>query len=269
MVAAVSVPARRARILLAVLTLVLIGAAPRALSAQTPAEAPQTAPAPHWTGQIMGSPLYMFKFGPNDTTMVSFNGALELVKPNVSYSFDGDYTHMTLTPKGSSSVTLTDAQHLNFTLARDLTSRTYLALRSGFKRDKQQSIDYQFEELAGFGIILAQHARGTLHVVPLAGVIRQEKNIAAVDGTSGTGGVLQLSSFQLNPMWRWEESLLFMQNFKDSEDQRLQFSAGLTGVISGPFSMQLSYSTERDNLILDSTNKAVHQLTFSVGLTFQ
>jgi hypothetical protein len=254
-----------------ILALALIAGSAARAGAQAVSAPPPPDPAeekPHWTGDIMGAPLLMWQFGVTDQTMFSLNGSIALIEPKASYSFDGDYGYTKVKAEGFEQ-TVVDAQHLSFTARRELTKRTYLTVRPAFKRNKIQGVDYQMEELAGYGIIVTESARGTLHVVPIAGVLQQQKNVASVDGNSGTAGVLQIASFKLGPMWRWNESFLVMQNFKDSSDYRTQFSTELQGKIIGPVTMQIKFSHERDNIVALGDNQAVRTLVLGIGVSFK
>ena len=241
--------------------------APPAPAPAAPAAAPKEE-KPHWQGQIMGAPLLLLEYGPTDQTTFALNGSIELIKPQLTYSVDGDYTFGKVKGDGFDE-TVADEQRLSETVRRNLTKRTYVAVRPAFKRNKVQSIDYQFEELVGYGIILAEGPRGSLHLMPIGGAVQQKKNVPGFDGGTATAGVLQISAYKFNDVWRWQETFLFMQNFKHHDDYRSQFDAALRGKIYGPFALQIKFSNERDNVVADTENKAVRQLVLGVGLTIK
>ena len=106
-------------------------------------------------------------------------------------------------------------------------------------------------------------------MIPIVGAVQQQKNVPSIDGGSGTAGVLQIASFKLNAMWKFQESFLFMQNFKDSDDYRSQFSAELQGKVVGPLSIQFKFSNERDNIVAAGDDQAVRTLVLGIGLSFK
>lgn len=201
--------------------------------------------------------------GPVEMTQFNANGEVTSANDVRSFSLQADHSF-----GKTFGLTSSDTQHVKFTVRQDVSSHTYFLARPSFERNKIQSIDHQYEELVGFGF-WAGNARGRLDIVPVAGFIQQKKNIEAVDGNHFTAGILQIATAQLNAAWNVSQSFVYMRNTGAEDDSRLQANVSLSGNIAGPLALNLSYSAEHDNIILETVGGSKTTQTFTVGIQLQ
>lgn len=237
-----------------------------AAAQDAPAAAAQQPPPPdpskmQWTSTALVA--YSRMAGPVETTNFSANGEVGMANDRRSYTLQADHTYGRFFDQTSA-----DLQHAKFTMRQDLSSHTYLLGRASFERNKVQSIDHQFEELAGVGFWWGG-ARGRFDIAPVAGFIQQDKNIEAVDGSHVTFGGLQILTLPLTPLWTLSESFVYMRNTGDLDDSRLQASVSLTGVIAGPLALNVTYSAEHDNVVIETAGGSKTTQTFAVGIQVQ
>lgn len=250
-----------------VLGVFLILSATHAFAQGAAAGAPQTPPpdpnALKWTA--LGSLSLSTQRGPAESTNFNANVEVNAETDKRSYNFAADHGFGKYFGQTS-----TDQQHVKFTFRRDLSSHTYLMGRGSFERNKIQLIDYQYEELVGYGI-WAGNAKARFDVAPVVGLVQQQKNIEQIDGNHFTYGGLQILSLTLNPQWSVAQSFSYMKNADtgDLEDWRMQAQVQLTGKIGGPFSINFTYSAEHDNVLSSAATgeKTTHMTT--VGLQIQ
>lgn len=238
-------------------------------TAQTPTPAPTPAAAPpnpnalHWTSSVTAG--LAWTAATTDSTSVNLSGGVTGVSERRTYDLQATHAYYKVEGPSFSQVGV-DNQNVAATFRQTLSKHTYLAIRPSYKRDAVQKVDYVFQELVGLGF-WAGGPRGRIDFIPVVGLVQQEKNLPAVDGNSATAGIYQLAAAKLNANWSLSQSFLFLNNFNDGDDYRMQAMAALTGKIAGPLGLQLSYTADHENLVVagsDSTSQSV-----SVGLQLQ
>jgi hypothetical protein len=238
-------------------------------AAQPPAApaAVEAAPPPPNPAQMKWSSMAVVGFskmtGPVETTNFTANGEVGAANDKRSVSLQADHSFGKYFGQTSA-----DNQHVKLTMRQDIAKHAYLLARPSYERNKIQSIDYQYEELAGVGF-WAGGARGRIDVAPVAGFIQQEKHIDTVDGNHFTYGGLQIATAQLTPLWTVSQSFVYMRNTGDLDDSRLQAGVSLSGVIKGPLALNVTYQAERDNIIIETAGGSKTTQTFIVGVQLQ
>jgi hypothetical protein len=221
--------------------------------------------------------------GAIDQFNIGVTGDASKMTPRWNYYLQGDYTYGTVTVSGVEQ-RVADTQHARFLAERTLTPRTFLLLRPAFKRNELQGVDYQFEQLAGYGLRVVVSERTKLHVVPVAGAIEQSKRVDPVDGLDFTAGVYQTLGYRLTPGWNLVQWFLFLQDVRQSRDHRLQGSATLAGKIIGPtpaagappaaaptgltVSLTLTYRLDRENIAFAETAENDQRVSVGVAVSF-
>lgn len=234
-------------------------AAPGVAEAQ--AQAPPAEPI-RWQGSVNAS--VSIQSGVSDTRSYSLGADAFRRNPGAwSVSIQADHNHASF-KIGPDFTTVADSQNVRFTAERDLNEVLYFVLRPAYKRNEIQGVEYRFEGLAGLGARLLRQPRAQFDVLGVGGFVNQDKNVEAVNGASGVGGVVQTAMFVITPTWRAQEMALYLKPF-DNDDYRMQFQVALNGQIVGPIGLNLSYSMDRENIVIGSSEKTDRRLT--VGLS--
>jgi hypothetical protein len=206
--------------------------------------------------------------GVTDQRSISLSGAAFRRSPGSwSVAIEGDHTHVSV-KIGEAFLTVADSQNARVTLERDLTEVLYFVIRPAFKRNEVQAVDYRFEGLLGLGVRLLRNPRAQIDVLGAGGVVSQDKNVPAVDGTDGVAGVVQTSQFALGPMWRLSELALFLRPVDGGDDYRMQFQTSLTGAIAGPLALSVSYVMDHENVVLGGSESTDRRLSIGVQVNF-
>jgi hypothetical protein len=258
-------------------TLVAWGPAVASACGQTPPSA--AAPAPAWTGS--GSTDLSWQAAAIDQFTIGFAANISKLTPRWSYFIQADYTYGTVTVGGVEQ-RVADSQHVRFLAERTLTPRTYLLLRPAFKRNELQGVDFQFEELVGYGLRVVTSDRTRLNLVPIGGAIQQRKRVDGVDGHDFAAGLYQTLGYRVTSDWNLVQWFLYLQDVRQARDHRLQGSATLAGRIMGPapaagappggaargltVSLTLTYRIDRENIAF--AESAENDQRLSVGVAF-
>jgi len=164
--------------------------------------------------------------------------------PHRSLAFDGSALRASFGAQGVTQV-IADSDELRATFKQQINGDWYFVARASYLRNGIQLVDYQYEQLAGIGFGVGKYAGDVplwrLDIIPLAGAVQQQKNIAAVDGAAFTYGVLQEFIDQKIGRWSVNESFAFVQNSTTSQDHRLNFETTLNAAIVGPLSGQITF----------------------------
>lgn len=240
-------------------------AEPAAMSEAGQDPAPQPAPKSQWHGG--GTVGLTLQTGVSDQVGVSVEAGVFRLWPRWSTALEASYSYAHV-KVGAVEQTVANSQNHRLLVRRTLTPRTFLLFRPSYKRNTVQQVDYRLEELAGVGIVLAHDHGLTLNAVPVIGAVQQRKHIPAVDGATGTGGFLESAQYSINRAWSLEQFFLYLRDFTSGDDHRLQFSVKLNGAIRGPVGLQLSYTVDRENVVLDASEKADQRIVASVSLRF-
>jgi hypothetical protein len=216
--------------------------------------------------------------GVSDSRTLAIAGdATRAVAGGWSVNLQGDHTHASF-KIGEDFTTVADSQNVRLSIGRDLNEIVYLVVRPAYKRNEVQGVDHRLEGLAGLGVRVLRGARARLDVLGVGGVIDQDKNVPEVDGTDGVAGVVQTSRFILAttvdpdtqrpvPTWQLSEVAMYLKPFS-SDDYRMQFQAALTGTIAGPLALSISYSMDRENIVLGSSENTDRRLNIGVQFNF-
>lgn len=228
--------------------------------------APPPAPPPRgWHGTFGGG--VQWHAAATDQTGFNLGGALLRVSPIWSQALDGDLTYAKVKTTGLDQI-VADAQNVRYTLQRDLRPRVFMALRPAFKRNEVQGVDYRFEETVGVGFRLVQQPKAQITVVPTLGLVQQEKNIAALNNETASGGVLQTVTVAINAMSSFSQMLQYQADLQNTDDNRLQFEMRLNTQIAGPIGLQLTYLFDRENIVVAGVNSADQDLRLSFNFRF-
>ena len=250
---------------LAAFLIVLVCAlsAARSADAQTPPPAapPSAPPPPSWN--LRGSFNVVRQSATYDLNQVLVNGLSIVQRGKTRYMTFGDITYTAISVSGKTQVQ-TDSDKIRFVASRSLTDRTYVEASSAYKRNVTQGVKYVVDQLVGVGIRFNKPGRGVFDVAGVAGALEQKKNLAAIDGTNFTYGALETLSGTRGP-WQAEQTLLFLQNSKNSDDYRLQFSVSLIGRIAGPVGVNFTYQIDRENVVAIGGKPKTE--TISAGVT--
>jgi hypothetical protein len=220
---------------------------------------------PAWHGTVtVGLTL---QSGLADQVGIDVGGAVLRHAPPWSTLFEASYTYATVNAGGIDQ-TVADVQNHRLLLRRDLTPRTFLLFRPSYTRNTVLRVDYRIEELVGFGFRVAHRAGLTLNLVPVIGAVQQHKHLPAVDGGTGTAGLFESVEYRINPAWSLQQLLLYLQDFTDSEDRRIQMLAALTGAIRGPVGLRLSYTLDRENVVLALKGQTEQRVVAGVTVKF-
>ena len=267
---------RRAASLSAAFLFILVGA-PSAHAQQPPSPRP-------WTVMFGGG--LTFQNGTTDQKGINLRGAAIRLTPGSAWAqqVDADLSYMTVSGPGFEQ-TVADNNSVRYLLRRQLTPRTFLAIRPAFKRNTVQGVDYRLEEIVGVGFVLAPHARLGLTVIPVAGSVQQEKNIPGIDKKTLTAGVTQTGTIilrqrRIDPATnqpaepddssKIEQQFLYLTDVRNSEDRRLQAQVALENPIAGAFFVDFIYSVDHENLVLgglEGTDQRL-QVNFRIQLRF-
>lgn len=237
-----------------------------AAHAQVPEPDPTQAPAAiRWQGTVATS--VSLQSGVTDQRMVNITGEAFRRAPGWSYSIQADHTYASV-KLDEEFQAVADSQNARFTAERDLNETLYFVVRPAFKRNEIQAVDYRVEGLVGLGAKLSQNPRAVFDVLGVGGVISQQKNVPEVDGTNPVVGVVQTSQFVFSPTWRLSEMALILRPFNASDDYRLQFQTTLVGAIAGPLSLNVSFSLDRENVVLGGNENADRRFMVGVQVNF-
>lgn len=246
---------------------------PTVVFAQTPPQPPPPAatpstPPPVQVHSLLNIGVNIAK-GVTDQVGVTVSGAVLRRSPLWDLALEGDEAYSQVSVQGIDQ-TVADAQNLKFTANRNLTPRTYLMVRPAYKRNSVQSVDYRFEELAGYGVRLADTApngRLQINVVPVAGAVEQKKNIPDVDGAHAAAGGFESVVYQLKPGWTFNHFFIYLLEFHARQDFRLQTTNALVGAITQHIGLNISYSVDHESIVLAGENSDDHRLSFGLSLT--
>lgn len=169
---------------------------------------------------------------------------------------------------GAVEQTVANVQNHRILARRTLTPRTFLLFRPSYKRNTVQQVDYRLEELGGVGVRLVHHKGFTLNAVPVIGAVQQRKNIPAVDGATGTGGIFQSAEYTITKVWSFQQFFLYLRDFRSDNDSRVQVNAQVNGKIRGPVGLTLTYTFDRENVVVDASEKGDQRLVAGVNVTF-
>jgi hypothetical protein len=169
---------------------------------------------------------------------------------------------------GAVEQTVANVQNHRILARRALTPRTFLLFRPSYKRNTVQQVDYRVEELAGVGFRVVHHEGFTVNAVPVIGAVQQRKNIPAVDGATGTAGFFQSADYRIGPAWSFQQFFLYLRDFTEGDDHRVQVGAEIAGAIKGPVGMKLTYTFDRENVVLDASEKGDQRVVAGVTVTF-
>jgi hypothetical protein len=191
------------------------------------------------------------------TDQAGFNlaGGLLRAAPIWNQSLEGDTTYLRVSAKAFKQ-TVADSQNLRYTLQRDLNPRVFLAVRPAFKRNEVQKVDYRFEQIVGVGFRLVQKPKVQFAVVPMAGLVQQEKHIPTLNNKTEVAGVLETIAVPFNAMSSFTEMYLYQADLRNTDDYRMQFELRLNTQIAGPFGIQLAYTFDRENIVLGTVQQA-------------
>jgi hypothetical protein len=211
--------------------LVAWGPAVASLCGQSLDTSPSTvAQPPTWIGSASAD--LSWQAGAIDQLNIGLAADVSRRTPQWSYYIQADYAYGTVTTGGVRQ-RVTDVQHTRFIAERTLTPRTFLLIWPAFKRNELQGIDYQSEELAGYGLRLPASDRIRLHLVPVGGDIQQSKRVDTVDGRNFTAGLYQTLEYRVATGWNLVQWFLYLQDAGESAEYRLQGTAMLQGKIIG------------------------------------
>jgi hypothetical protein len=169
---------------------------------------------------------------------------------------------------GDIEQTVANVQNHRILVRRELTPRMFLLFRPSYKRNTVQQVDYRVEELGGLGFRVVHHEGLTINAVPVIGAVQQRKNIPAVDGATGTAGFLESAEYQIGPKWAFSQFFLYLRDFTEGDDHRVQVAADITGAIRGPVGVKISYTFDRENVVLDASEKGDARIVASATVTF-
>jgi hypothetical protein len=232
------------------------------------AQAPPAAPAPPpegWHGTFGGG--VGWHSAATKQTGFNLGGALLRVSPTWTQALDGDLTYAKVKSTGFEEV-VADAQNVRYALQRDLHPRVFMAFRPAFKRNEVQKVDYRFEETVGVGFRVVQHPKAQMTVVPTLGLVQQEKNIAAVNNETVSGGVLQTVTVPINAMSSFSQMFQYQADLQNTDDNRLQFEMRLNTQIAGPIGLQLTYLFDRENVVVQGVDSIDQDLRLSFQYRF-
>jgi hypothetical protein len=235
---------------------------------QQPPAAPQN-PPPVKVQSILNVGVN-FDTGVTDQAGLTLSGAILRRSPLWSMALEGDEAYSDVTIEGVKTV-VADAQNLKFTVERNLTPRTYLMVRPAYKRNAVQSIDYRFEELAGYGFRLADldpQGRLQINAVPVAGAVQQKKNIPEVDGGHFAAGGFENIAYQLKPGWTVTHFFIYLKDFRAGKDYRLQTTNALVGEITHHVGLNVSYSIDHENVVFAGEQPDDRRFVVALSLTF-
>ena len=224
----------------------------------------QPAPDPNaymWSSSTSVSAM-LNRGGPTTMNQLSLRGGVSAIRPTRSFDVQIEHSLLETTsrgsqlPDGSYSATGQDNTHVRFTVRQTLSEYTYLLARPSFMRDEVLKVDSHYDALAGFGYWHGND-RVRIDLIPVAGVVVQQKNIDALNGTTSTAGIVQQLTAQVGGNWQLLQSFAFLNNFNGGDDHRMQTRITARGRLAGPFSLQIAYSSDYQNRVFHDPNNQI------------
>jgi hypothetical protein len=230
--------------------------APAQPPAQTPAQPPAGEPAkppepPHkLTGNLtVGISLESGQTDLNATQFVIL-GQRPYSKDG-AFTMKGGYTRATTRPPGSPlRIKVADRLEGDVGIENNYGDRWVLMMRLQALRDTIERIDYEVEQITGFGVRLYdKKKRVQVRIVPGIALISHDKNIQVENGFNVNWGVYQDARIAVAKGWELTQFISASKDIKDKDDYVLASYAGLTGAITKRLGLQLSYQYNYTRLL--------------------
>jgi hypothetical protein len=232
--------------------------------AQPPAPAPTQTPAPTPAAQPAKPPEPPHKLTGNLTFGISLesgqtdlNATQFVIQGQRPYSKDGTFTMkggytraMTRSPGSPTRIKVADRLEGNVGVENNYGDRWVLMVRFQALRDPIQQIDYEVEQLTGFGVRLYdKNKRVQVRIVPGIALISHDKNIQVENGFNINWGVYQDARIAVAKGWEFTQYINASKDIKDKDDYVLATYASLTGAITKRLGLQLSYEYNYTRLL--------------------
>jgi hypothetical protein len=258
---------------------IVLALTPSIVLAQPPA--PQPAPAQPAPAQPAKPPEPPHIFSGTLTAGISLesgqtdlNATQFMVQGQRPYSRDGTftmkggYTRATAKPPGSPTrFKVADRLEANVGIEENYGKRWVLMVRGQALRDTIQRIDYEVEQLTGFGVRL-EKKRVQLRVVPGIALLSHDKNIQIENGFNINWGVYQDVKIAVAKAWMFTEYINYSHDIKDKDDYVLATTSNLTGAITKRIGLQLSYQYSYERLLPPGVEPWYQKILAGLQITF-
>ena len=180
----------------------------------------------------------------------------------------GGYTRATAKPPGSPArFKVADRLEANVGIEENYGKRWVLMVRGQALRDTIQRIDYEVEQLTGFGVRL-EKKRVQLRVVPGIALLSHDKNIQIENGFNINWGVYQDVKIAVAKAWTFTEFINYSHDIKDKDDYVLATTSNLTGAITKRIGLQLSYQYSYERLLPPGVEPWYQKILAGLQVTF-
>jgi Protein of unknown function, DUF481 len=252
--------------------------APAPAAAPTPAPTPPAQPAP---AQPAKPPEPPHKFSGNLTVGISLeSGQTDLnatqfmtqgrrpYSRNGTFTMKGGYTRATTKPPNSPArFVVANRIEGNAGIEENYGERWVLMARFQALRDTIQRIDYEVEQITGFGVRLGQK-RVQVRIVPGIALLSHDKNIQIENGFNINWGVYQDAKIAVAKGWNLTEFVNYSHDVTDRNDYILATNATLVGAITKRIGMQMSYQYSYERLLPPGVEPWYQKILAGLQVTF-
>ena len=226
--------------------------APSSARAQAPAAAAQPAKPPEPPHKLTGNLTVGISLESGQTDLNATQLVIQGQRPysrHGRFTMKGGYTRATTRPPGSpAKIKVADRLEANVGIENNYGERWVLMVRGQALRDTIERIDYEVEELTGFGVRLGKK-RVQVRVVPGLALLSHDKNLQIENGFNINWGVYQDAKIAVAKGWTFTQYINASKDIKDKDDYVFAADASLVGAITKRFGLQLSYQYSYERLL--------------------
>jgi len=198
---------------------------------------------PGVTGALLRLPGNQYSVQSQITLMRSDNLRAAFLNASLAYAVYQPFGPQTNVPTVS----------LGYNFRQRDGQRFFALTRYTWYRDPVRHVTYSNQAFAGIGIQAVDRKIFKMGIVPVVGVIREEKGIPQFDNRTllGWGGLVQIG-ITPTPTMQIEARELFHQAFSDAEFRGVESYAGFKSMFSRHVGLQAGVTVKYDNVIAQS-----------------
>lgn len=136
-----------------------------------------------------------------------------------------------------------------------------------FLRDKLARIDHRVEQMAGFGVNLAND-RVRFRFVPGVSILKHDRERTVNENFDVYWGAFQDLNVKLTPTWSFTQYFLGKRDISDAHDFILDGRAAITGMINRTLGIQIAYYYSHEDLLPPGISPRYAKLTAGLNLKF-